>query len=179
MKRFGDQFFSGAAFTPNQNRRVAVADLIDIVKHLSHARIFADNVAKLIFIFKGRFKIGVFFGQLFLFRGVTDDELEVLHIERLGNIIVCTFLHGLNGGFGGGITGHHNNRRSRANTVDSIQNINTIGTRHVDIGDHDIITTALDHFDRNFAVASSLHFIALLTQGDGKHFPHALFIIDN
>ena len=56
-----------------------------------------------------------------LFKGLLNDELDLVDLERLCDVIICAQFHRLDSGFGGGIGGDHDHDRLRGDLLDRLQ----------------------------------------------------------
>ena len=68
VNRVGNQFFAGPAFAPNQNGCIALANLRDHLKNLTHFIAVAHNIADTVFVFENVLQPPVLFTQPFFFQ---------------------------------------------------------------------------------------------------------------
>jgi len=75
------------------------------------------------------------------------------------------------------MAGDHDNFGVGGNPLDFFQQLNTIHTRHFDIGEHHGKISRVKLFQCLFAVFSSGDIVPHVLQRNGEHIPDILFII--
>ena len=66
---------------------------------------------------------------------LADDDLELVHVEGLGEIVVGPELHGPHRRFRGAVGGHHDHRRLRRGRLDVAQDLDAVAVGQADVGD--------------------------------------------
>jgi hypothetical protein len=101
MNGLGDQLLPGAALARDHDRGVAFGDLADGVEHLEEVGALADDAFEATLGLELALQIEVFVAQPLALERVRDDQLDLVQLERLGDVVVGAELHGLDGRLGG------------------------------------------------------------------------------
>ncbi len=81
MNGLGHQFFSGSAFSLDQNRAAPRRNLRDEVEDLLHGRAFADDVLKAVSFAQRFFQAPVFDREIVLLHGILDGQQQFVILE--------------------------------------------------------------------------------------------------
>ncbi len=84
VDRVGHQLFTGPAFAPNQNGCIALANLRDHLKNLTHFIAVADNIADTVFVFEHVLQPPVLLAQPLLFQA-NGFQLDHMAGDHGGN----------------------------------------------------------------------------------------------
>ena len=90
MNGAGDQFFAGTRFPFDNDVATDIGNLFDGVIDLLHYRRMTDHTKALSFVAQLTFEQTVFFHQGTVTKGFTNQDLQLIHVKRLFNKIVCT-----------------------------------------------------------------------------------------
>jgi hypothetical protein len=88
VNRFGDDFFTGAAFAAEQNGGARRRDLCDEVEHGLHLVALADDVWKVVALLQGALELNVFVAEAAAFDRERDRGDEFVIGPRLGDEIL-------------------------------------------------------------------------------------------
>ncbi|MNG02851.1 hypothetical protein D3C84_858960 [compost metagenome] len=110
VDRPGDHFLAGAAFAGQQNGRVAFAHRVDGVQHPPKAWAVADQAVDLpVFVELGAHAL-VVFEDVAKLQGLVDGDVQLIDVERLGDVVEGAVAHRLHGVFHRAVGGHDDHR---------------------------------------------------------------------
>ena len=90
--------------------------------------------------------------ELPLLERVADLHLQLVDVERLGQVVVRAEAHRLDRGVGGRKRGDHDAEDVRVDPLRRAQDVHAAHVRHLDVGDQQIEAAALELLDRRPAV---------------------------
>ena len=109
----------------------------DAVEFL-HLRRTADNAAETQFGFDLLAQRAVFGFQFQVARHAFQQQLKLFHAEGLGDVVVSSVLHGLDGRLDGAVSGDHHDDRVGSAFADLVQRLQTPRSRQLQIEQDDI-----------------------------------------
>jgi len=125
----------------------------------AHAGVVAHDVAKL--------------------QGLGHGDVQLVDIERLGNVVIRTVAHRLYGVFHRAVGGHHDHRHLGIARLDLGQQRRTVHARHAPVADHQVDVFLLQHFERVQAVTRREHLDAILAEGRRQQVTELGLVVDH
>ncbi len=138
MNRSGNQLLASAGLTKDENVRVARSDLSHHLDEVLHYAAFADSQRSLYPLLVIPFEIANLILKLLSLKGSLYYHSYFSKLVWLGDVVVRSFLHRLDGGIDSGVGSNHNNFRVRILFLGSDQDVHTVDLFHLEVGDHDI-----------------------------------------
>ena len=152
---------AGARLAPDQHGRRRRRRLFDDPVDLADGRRVADDAAEAAVLAQLPAQDAHLAQRLLALRGLLQEDLQTLRIDRLGQIVVSAFLDGFDGGFDGALRGQQNDGDVAHLIAQRAQQLQAVHPRHVDIRDDDARTEGGDALQRLLAVGG----------GVGRHSP--------
>ena len=125
----------------------------------AHARVVAHDVAKL--------------------QGLGHGDVQLVDVERLGNVVIGTVTHRLHGIFYRAVGRHHDYRQSRITHLDLGQQRRPVHARHAPVADDQVDVLLPQHLERMQAIARAEHLDAVLAQGLGQQITELGLVVDH
>ena len=138
MQRARHEFLAGAAFALDQDGAVGVGDFGDEVVDLLHPSARADDVFKAVFFLDDLPQVSVLADEALVIQRPLDGELELIDLERLGDVVVRAELHRFDRGFDRLVGGDQDDRRLRQDLPAFAENVETADLVHAQIGDDEL-----------------------------------------
>src|ERR1700674_5649606 len=101
MNCTGDELLSGSALPQDQNIAAGIRYFSYDLKYLLYLLAFPDNVLKSGESFEFPTQEEVLGTEAPLLKGIPDDELDLIDLERFGDVIIRPFFKSFDGGFRG------------------------------------------------------------------------------
>ncbi|OQC71061.1 MAG: hypothetical protein BWX45_01253 [Deltaproteobacteria bacterium ADurb.Bin002] len=159
VNHFGDQFLAGAAFSMNQHRRSALGYGADRFENFPHLVAGADDVSHPETARRLHQQPVNFFLHLQGLQGFLDRQIQLIHVDRLVNVVKGAALHGVDGRFHVVESGDHDHFDVFIFFLEIFQNGKPVHIRQTDVQD--------DHVRR------LLH-VFIQTVGTGQRRPNAV-----
>ena len=135
MQRAGHEFLAGSAFALNENRAIRIGHLGDEVVDFLHLRARADDVFKPVLFLDDLPQVPVFPNEALVIERALDGDLELVHLERLGDVIVGAELHRLKGRFHRLIGRNQDDRSLGQHLAAFAENVEAADLVHPEVGD--------------------------------------------
>jgi hypothetical protein len=114
-----------------------------------------------------------------MFQRAIYEVRDLVGIERFGDVVVSAIFEGGDGGFDGGITGHHDADDIGLDLVDAALQFDSIGAAHFDIEER-YVPFAFGEAQEGFAgVFGGANFESFLAKPFAERVAHAQFVIDD
>ena len=115
MNGFGYEFFTCSTLSGNEHRALSGANGFNRLKEFFHLGAGANNIVDGILLSKLPFQKTVFLSKTRELKWLGNRDFDLLHkiFVILKNIIHSTHFESLDGIFGGGVGGYHNNQGFR------------------------------------------------------------------
>src|SRR6266852_861654 len=107
MDGLRDQLLTGSALARDHHRRQPVCGLSDDLKQLDHLSALADEALEAALASELRPELAVLVLKPLALEGIGDRQLDLVELERLGDVVVGAQLHRLDRRFGRGEGGDH------------------------------------------------------------------------
>jgi hypothetical protein len=179
MDRARQQLLAGTRFAADQHRAVGRRDALDDAHHLPHAGAVPDQVVGAALFLELSLEQPVLMFEAAFLQGITDDDLQLIDIERLDDVVVSSQLQRLDGALGRSVGGDHDHRRFGVGLLGLPQDLQSRLSRHRDIADDQIEIAALHELRGSLGRIGERHRIPFLFEHDGEEVPHPLLIIDD
>ncbi len=132
MQGARDQFLAGARLARDQHRHAGARQPADGAEHLLHRRRLAENLGNRTDLrFRQR-------GIRALVRGTPHQVQRMIDVEGFGQIFEGAALIRGDRAVQVRMRRHHDHGQARARAVDLLEQIQTVASRHADIGDEHI-----------------------------------------
>ena len=149
MDRVGDDFLPRPGFTGNQHGRLGGGHLLNNFQQSDHRAALANDVLPVEFFSQPLFQIFVFPLQPVVFGRPGNGHLQLIEIQRFGQIIVCPFLQRLDGCLHRSISRHDDQGNGRIDLLDLFECFNARHVHHPDIHQNQIEGSFADFFHRD------------------------------
>src|SRR2546428_457730 len=133
MERAGHQFLARAAFAKDQDGAVGIGDALDQLEDLLHAGGGSDDLTELIFFTELFAQVDVLGNRLVIGERSLGAELEIVQLERLFQVVVGPFLHGLDRRLDGAERGDDNYDRGRVERAGFLEDVQPLGARFLEV----------------------------------------------
>ena len=158
MNGLGDQLLAGARFAGNENVGTRRRREPDQVEHLPHRFRLSDDVRVGVLLRQLRFQPLVFLRQPALLERLVHGENYFFVLERLGDVVEGTMLHGLDGPVDRGVGGDHDDWQIRIGDADGPERVDAADAGQHDVQDHQIDSVVgVEHRERFFAAGGHGH----------------------
>src|ERR1017187_10538797 len=131
----GCEFLAGAALAGDQDRDVGGCDALDHLEDRLHRRRRADQRAEnagVAGLAAGNFEFDVRV-RLALTVGVLQDGAEAHGVDGLGDVVVRTQAHRLDGGLDGALRGEHDHHHARLQLLDAGEQLHAVHAWHLQV----------------------------------------------
>ncbi len=179
MNCAGHKFFTGTAFTMDQNRAGRGSDSADCLLEFVDRRAGANDIVERVTGRSVATQGKVLLAQHQLFQGAAESQLDFIdQAGVLANVVggsAC--LYGLDGGL---IVIHGRDEDDcgiRRNAMGVAEHFDAIDVRHLDVGDDDIVERAIDLVFCRLSRLHGFHAVAVAAQGDIEHFANRAFVV--
>ncbi len=173
----GGQLLAGSRLAGDQHGRARRADLADLLEHALHGGAVPEEAG---LGRRGLFpQVVVLELEPFARQHPLDGELEDLHVERTQQVVLRTQLHGLHRGGDGALGRHDDGGRGDRARRHPAQQLDAVGDRHAQVGQHQIHLLALEHRQRLATVRGDQDAMPELLEHDLEDAPHVGFVIDH
>ena len=179
MDRAGDQFFSRATFSGDQNGRARIFEARDHPQDILHPSGAADDAIQIFFRVDALAKESVFVDQANFVGHALEQEAKFFDAEGFFDVVVSTQFHGVNGGFNRTVAGHDGHFRARQGALDLLEELDTSEVGEFQIGEDEVRRIGFEAGDAGF---SALRFLAKEAQrgADGHaQAANALFVVNH
>ena len=106
-----------------------------------------------------------------------DLEAQLVHVERLGEVVHRPEPHGFDGAVGRGERRHHERDDVAIELLRGTQHFDAADVRHPDVGEQQIDALLLENRDRLGAVGCQQHIVAIAAKHDAQHVAHRRLIV--
>ena len=173
----GHQLLAGPALAGDHRGGGAVRDLADGLEDLAHPGALADDVVEAVLRLELLPEVEVLVAEALALERPSDDEVDLVELERLGDVVVGPELHGLDRGLGGADGGDHDHHRLGGGLLRRAQDLEAVGGGHPEVGDDHVEGLTPQGVDGGLAAVRHRHLEVLLLQGDGEKIAHALLVV--
>src|SRR5262245_28832220 len=97
MNRLGNELLARASLTGNQDGTVGARDRLNHLKNFLHWFAVANNAFEPVFLLQLSLQEGVLFLQTATLERLLDYQRDLDELKRLGDVVIGTFLHCLDG----------------------------------------------------------------------------------
>ena len=125
--------------------------MADHLEHLLHRLAAADNAQVIILRLEQRLTRYNLFHVASRLECVGDDLLDLVHVKRLQQIVICTEFHRLDRGLRRAKCGHHDHRQLSVILPDAPQRLKPGNTSHTNVHQHEIRLKAFNNLKPLFA----------------------------
>ncbi len=179
VERLRDQFLAGAAFALDQDRGAARRDLPDAVVDLDHGRRVADEIFQSELLVELLAQLPVLGLDLARMERTHEDRLQLLEVERLGDVIVRAALHRLHGDLLGAVGGHENRHGRTRNRLRLAQHVEPFRAAHQpQVGQQHVDRLRLEHVHRRGNVGREID-VELALEIAAQAVARVLFVLDH
>jgi len=144
----GQELFSGARFTLQQNGCLSRSYLGNHIQHECQRGAFTDDGASALQGTDFTSERSVFFTQSRQLAGLGYGDAKRLLAHRFGQVVDCTFAHEFDCVFDGSITSHYDDRYVVACLFQLLDEVQSAGLGHAVVGDDQITLNATDLLHR-------------------------------
>ena len=138
MDGIRDDFFAGAAFPDNQDRRIGGSHQFDLLQDFTHFFVLAENPFETETPFQFFAERSILILQFQQLHQTLHDQQQLIHGKGLRNIVVRTHFHRFDGSLHRSVSGDDNDAGARRHFFASLQHLQAIQTRKAKIGDDDV-----------------------------------------
>ena len=117
----GDHFLASAAFAGQQDGGVAFTHRIHRLEHLAKRRAIAHQAVELRMLVQLGAHARVVAHDVAKLQGLGHGNVQLVDVERLGNVVIGTVTHRLHGVFYRAVGRHHDHRQGRITHLDLSQ----------------------------------------------------------
>ena len=104
-------------------------------------------------------------------------EAQLVHVERLGEVVRRAEPQRLDRGLGGGVGRHHQGHDVPVAGLGLAQHLHAVDVRQTDVGQQQVEDLVLKGRDGLAAVGGHVHVVAVLSQHDAQHVAHRRLIV--
>ena len=108
-----DQLLAGARLAGDQHGGHGLGDALHDGEDLLHPRALADDVGEGEALLQRAAQMDVLVFELLPLDGIADDDLDLVDVERLGDVVEGAALERFHGRLGGGVGGDHDDGDGR------------------------------------------------------------------
>ena len=123
VQRARDQLLAGAALAGDEHRGLGRRDPAHQLEHPLHRRRLADQAVEAEAPLQLGAQLEVVAHQRALLERALDDDVDLVDLERLGQVVVGAVLHRRDRGLGRGEGGDHDHLRVRARRLDAVEHV--------------------------------------------------------
>jgi hypothetical protein len=179
VERLRDQLLAGAALPGDHHGGAAVGRLADGLEDVEDLRAAPDEILEPPLPMQLTLEREVLLLKPATLEGVGDRDLQLVELERLGDVVVGPELHGLHGGLRRGVGRDDQDHRPRRVLLGRLEDREAVELAHPEIGHHEIEGLRLEPFDRRLTAVGHGDLEAGLPEHDGEQVPHALLVVDD
>ncbi len=161
VERLCHQFFPCPALATNKHSGIGIFDSGHLSEDGLHFGAGTNNVLKPELFFQLLMQGNVLFHQFLIVECLFDHQVELFPVERLGDVVVCTGLHGFDCVLNGTIRSDNNNQDRRRAPLQLVEQRRAVHTWHTNISDNQMEWGGTKVFQRLFAVAGYYNFVTL------------------
>ena len=129
------QFLAGAGFAADQHRGIALRHAGGHFQHVEQHLRSTRDAFKSVLPIQAEAQAVHLLHQSAMLHGAVDHQHEFFVVDRLGDVVVGSGLHGGHGGLHGSKRGNHDHRRLRIQLANLLQQIHPGDAGHLQIGD--------------------------------------------
>ena len=179
VDRPGDQLFPGARLAGDQHRRRRAGDALHDAEDLLHLRALADDVGESVALLEGAAEVEVLVLELLPLDGLADDDLELVDVERFGDVVVRAGLERLDGRLRRRMCRDHDDGDRRVLALDLAQEIEPRAVGEHEIAQHEIGLALLQHRARVRHRRRGFDAAAFFFEDDGQEVAQRRFVVDD
>ena len=177
VNRARDELLAGARFAADEDRRVALGDLLDDRQDRLQRAARADDAVEVVDVLLGVPEVLDLVLEAAVLDGLLDLELHLLDLERLLHVVEGADLHRLDRRVHRPEGGHQNHRRRRMQRLGRAQHVQSVAAAHLEIAQHDIVLPFVQLLDRHVAVGRLVHVVMRIRQRAADPAPQRIVII--
>ena len=179
MQRAGDEFLAGAALALDQDGAVGIGDLGDEVVDLLHLRARADDVLEAVFLLDDLPQVAVLADEALVIERALDGELQLIHLERLGDVVVGAELHRLERRLHRLVRRDQDDRRLRQHLAAFAEDVEAADLVHAQIGDDELRGVHGEVFQRLLSGSVGHRLMSTFLADVGDDRDHSRVVIDD
>src|SRR5690606_37624172 len=114
-------------------------------------------------------------GEILSLERLSDDDPELLLIERFGDVVEGPRLQSFDGVINRSMSGDHDHRKCRVDSECLAQEAHSIEHRHAQIADQKVNVTFLEYRKRLASIPNEVNFVPIARQLSAEHPPQVGF----
>ena len=177
MDGAGDELLAGAALARDEHGGQAVGGLPDGLEDLEHLAAPADEVVEAPLAAELPLERLVLVPEALALQRVREDELDLVHLERLGDVVVRAELHRLHRRLGGRERGDDHHDGLGRVLLRRPEHREAVHLPHPEVGDDQVEHLTREGLDRLRAALADRDVVALLLQHDREEVAHAALVV--
>ena len=172
------QFLAGAALAGNQHIDIHLTQFFDLRQHLPHQRRFTDDAIH--FVRFGQFAVQILHPRLQaeIFDRLAEQHPQLVHVERLGDVVESAGPHRSHRRMDTAERGHHDDDQRRFFAFHLLQHFHAVRLSQFQVEQHDIDILLPDCFQRCLRRMRLKH-PEFILQGKRQRRTNRRFIIHN
>ena len=166
--------------SPVTSTVLLVLAIVSIIWNTASMRVAAaDDVGELVTRVQRALEQHVLLLQPARLEMLPDLQPQLVHAERLREVVDGPEPHRLDRGLGRGEGGHHEGDDVAIQLLGDLQHLDAAHVGHPDVREQQIDALALQHLDRRAAVLGHEHVVAVAPQHDPKHVAQRRLVVDD
>ena len=161
MNRFGDQFFTGAAFAADQDGGARRRDLRDEIEQREHLVALADDVGEIEALLQRALQLHVFFAQAARFHRLGDLRQEFVVGPRLGDVVHRAALEGGTRHIDRAVRGDQHDGKLRITPANFAQQVETVAVGKTYVQQQQIVRMLFEFCEAGSAGVGARDTVAL------------------
>ena len=139
----------------------------------------ADELVELVFLLELFAEVDVFRNGVVVGQGALDAQAQIIHLERLLQVVERPFLHGVHRRLDGRVGGDEDDGGGRTERARLLQNLQTVraGFVQIKVSDDQFGALRFEGFHRGVVVAEGKNLVAFPAEDFGDHLHHGHFVI--
>ena len=179
VQRARDELLARAALALDQDGRVGIRDLRDEIVDLLHPLRGADDVLKAVLLLDDLAQVADLALVVLVIERALDGELQLVHLERLGDVVVGAHLHRLDADLELLVGGDHDHRRAGDDLLALAQHVQAADFVHAHVGDDELRRVSGEVLDGLCAGVEGERLVASLLADVGDDLHHRGIVIDD
>ena len=164
VERLGEELLPGAALSEEQDRGRGGGHLTDRLEHRQHLRALAHEIVEAVLLLEPLAQGASLLEQALPVQGLLEHDLELIDVDRLGEVVLGSELHGLDRGLHRAVGGHEDDHRLGADLLDLREELEAVHARHPEVGEDDVGLDLLEQLQSRARVVGPRHLVAVFLE---------------
>ena len=175
----GDQLLAGSALSLDQDRGLTVGHAVHHLEDAVHLLGRSNDRLFLVTALELALEVQVLASHPPHLERVADHQLDLVVLGVLDQVLERPHVHRVDRRLLRGIRGHDDDRQRWIVLLETVEQLDAVYPRHLDVGDDDIEVLAAGFLQRVSSVVHGRDLVALLAEHDAQELGHALFVVDD